>query len=83
MIVTKGTRIICPNGHICGCVTRDVGEDSAIQSGDLRIMGGTDATREGHVGHVCAKDGCGMVIAEAGEGRFRIRTVSGWVGRLE
>jgi hypothetical protein len=78
MIVCKNEKIVCPDGHVCGCVTKDVNDGEPITSTVVRVTGGERATKAGHIGHVCPT--CGKITTEARDGRFRIYTKRGWVG---
>ena len=82
IIVHRGEKIICPDGHLCGSVTEDVHDGDHIKGNFLRIEGAADAISDEHVGHICLVPGCGKAITEVRDGCFKIHTARGWVGEF-
>ena len=72
----KGDPLVCPNGHVCGRVERDVAKDDVLYpTGDFSLIEAGKHTEEGHY---CPR--CGAPVTKCLDGRYRILIRSGWIG---
>jgi hypothetical protein len=79
LIARNGDKIICPNGHVAGSLTRDIRARDTIGPRDMSIPESHIHSRQGHY---CANSECKQPVTRYRNGRFSVLTANGWIGEL-
>jgi hypothetical protein len=79
LIAYNGDKIVCPNGHVAGSLTRNVHAGDIIGPQDINMTESHIRKREGHY---CADPQCNGKVTRYRNGRFSVLTVKGWIGEL-
>jgi hypothetical protein len=81
LTVSKGEKILCQQGHVCGELDVDVHDNDIIRPDMLRLnlFKLVDFTPNMD-GHICKS--CNEQITELRNEAYRVRTAHGWVGKI-